>query len=493
MGEANSEGLNFLTQGADLKMRKKKGQKGKEEQLRLFPKQQISLRPTGTRGSGTTECKRMESNFFSLLARNRALTVGLLQEVMSPLNLNKAYESVRRNGGSSGVDEMDVKEMKAWLKLNGKSLIEQVLRGEYIPQKVLGVEIPKPNGGVRLLGIPTVLDRLIQQAISQQMTIWYEPIFSESSYGFRPGRSALQAIEQSSEYISKGYEWVVDIDMEKFFDRINQDRLMQRLYKGIGDKGLLGLIRQYLKAGMLIGGLEEQRTSGTPQGGPLSPLLSNIVLDELDKELEKRGHLFVRYADDCNIYVKSKLAGQRVLASISKFIEGKLKLKVNEQKSGVRRCEEVKFLGYTMLPQGGIRIADKSIQRFKEKVKQTTKRNRGVSFTKIIAELNTIHQGWVNYFQLANCWLPWRNLDGWIRRRLRSYRLKQCGRKFTTFKFLRKLGAEKGEAWNAIIYGGGWWNLSSKKVCQRTMNKRWFDYNGLRALEDICKKKRLNC
>ena len=303
----------------------------------------------------------------------------------------------------------------------------------------------------------------------------------------------MQAIEQASKYISSGYHWVVDIDLKSFFDLINQDRLMQRLSKGIGDKRLLRLIRKYLRTGMLLGGLEQQRTSGTPQGGPLSPLLSNIVLDELDKELEKRGHVFVRYADDCNIYVKSQKAGERVLKSISKFIEQKLKLKVNEEKSGVRRCEEVKFLGYTILPNGGIRIADKSLERFKKKVIEVTKRNRGISFSRIIKELNAVHRGWVNYFKLANCWLPWENLDGWIRHRLRCYRLKQCGRRYTIFKFLRSLGAKTNSAWNAIMYAGGWWNLSAKIVCQRTMSKSWFDQKGLQTLTNLYTRKRFKC
>ncbi|MEL6845848.1 MAG: group II intron reverse transcriptase/maturase, partial [Bacteroidota bacterium] len=270
-----------------------------------------------------------KSIYFSLLARNRAFTETLLEAVMSVQNLNRAYESVIGNGGASGVDQMDVKELKEWLNTNGQDLIEQVLNESYEPSEVLGVEIPKPNGGVRLLGIPTVLDRLLQQAIHQQLTLLYDPLFSEHSYGFRSGRSALQAVEQASKYISSGYHWVVDIDLKSFFDLINQDRLMQRMSKGIGDKRLLRLIRKYLRSGMLLGGIIQQRTSGTPQGGPLSPLLSNIVLDELDKELEKRGHVFVRYADDCNIYVKSQSAGERVLHSISKFIEEKLKLKVN--------------------------------------------------------------------------------------------------------------------------------------------------------------------
>lgn len=475
-------------------MRNKKRQQMSGKQILLFPEEIVSLRPHASGGSGTTPNREGESNFLSLLSRNRALTATLLEEVMSPKNLNKAYKNVVRNKGASGVDMMEVSELRAWLSEHGQGLIGDVLSERYIPSEILGKEIPKPNGELRLLGIPTVVDRLVQQSIHQELSLLYEPLFSERSYGFRPGRSALDAVQQASCYISSGKEWVVDIDLKSFFDYINHDRLMQRLYKGVGDERLLRLIRKYLRSGMMIGGLEHQRISGTPQGGPLSPLLSNIVLDELDKELEKRGHDFVRYADDCNIYVKSERAGKRVLASITKFIEEKLKLKVNESKSGVRRCEQVKFLGYTIMPKGKIRIADKSIDRFKQKVKELTRRNRGVKFSQVIAELNAIHRGWMNYFRLADCWLPFNRLDGWIRRRLRCYRLKQCGRKYTTFKFLHSLGAKASEAWNAIKYRGNWWNLSAKKACQRTMNKSWFDQNGLYALEDLhTRYKRFNC
>jgi RNA-directed DNA polymerase len=254
------------------------------------------------------------------------------------------------------------------------------------------------------MGIPTVKDRLIQQAIHQELNRFYEPYFSDHSYGFRPGRNAWQAIKQASAYIKEGKEWVVDIDLEKFFDKINHDRLMQRLSKGIGDKGLLRLINAYLNAGIMNDGLLEQRTAGTPQGSPLSPLLSNIVLDELDKELERRGLSFCRYADDCNIFVKSPKAGERVLASLTRFIEKKLKLKVNLAKSGVRHCSGVKFLGYTILSEGKIRVADKTIARFKDKVRDLTKRNRGVSFEQVVKELNLVIRGWANYFYLANSW-----------------------------------------------------------------------------------------
>ena len=463
-------------------MRKKKIQQQIGIQLSLFREQVVSYRPNTSTRSGTTKEYVGRTMFFSLLSRNRVLSENLLERVLEPRNMNKAYKAVKSNGGKSGVDEMEVEELGRWLQDNLEDLRVQILSESYEPSSVLGIEIPKSSGGTRLLGIPTVLDRFIQQCIHQELTLLYEPLFSEHSYGFRPNRSALQAVSQASGYVSEGYEWVVDIDLKSFFDHIQHDRLMQRLHKGVGDKRLLRLIRKYLRAGMLKGGLVQQRTSGTPQGGPLSPLLSNIVLDELDKELESRGHKFVRYADDCNIYVKSEAAGKRVLESITRFIEGKLKLLVNAQKSGVRHCSSVKFLGYTIMPGEGIRIADKSKQRFKKKIRKLTKRNRGVRFSTVIEEVNAATRGWVQYFRLANCWLPWKELDGWIRRRLRCYRLKQCKRKHTLFKFLRRLGASKHKAWNAVLYGGSWWPLSKRVVCQKGMNLKWFDKQGLESL-----------
>lgn len=483
----SGEGLNLLTQGADLQMRKRPRQQEKDKQLRLFELEAVSFRPNREAGSGTTGTRTGESMFLSLLARNRALTMTLLDTVVSPINLNQAYKAVKRNGGAAGSDGMQVEELGKWLSEHRQGFITDVLSEDYQPQAVLGVEIPKPNGGTRLLGIPTVVDRMLQQAIHEQLNKLYDPLFSEHSYGFRPGRSALDAVEQASQYIKSGYEWIVDIDLKSFFDTINHDRLMQRLSKGIGDKRLLRLIRRYLRAGIMQDGLESQRISGTPQGGPLSPLLSNIVLDELDKELEKRGHNFCRYADDCNIYVRSEAAGNRVLRSISRFIEKKLKLKVNLEKSGVRHCSQVKFLGYTIMPEGKIRIAYKSITRFKKKIKQITKRNRGMNFTSVLLEVNVVMRGWVGYFHLADTWLPWRELDGWIRRRLRCYRLKQCGRVYTVFKFLRGLGVSERKAWNAVIYGGGWWHLSAKMVCKMAMNQSWFDQKGLYSLGGLYK------
>lgn len=419
----------------------------------------------------------------SRLENQRTLTRNVLGKIVDYENLKRAFKQVRENAGSSGVDGMAIEELRQWLGKNLNSLQEEVLKERYEASPVRKVEIPKPTGGTRMLGIPTVKDRLIQQAIYQELNRYYDPNFSNNSYGFRPNRNAGQAVLQAAEYIKEGKEWVVDIDLEKFFDKINHDRLMQRLSKGIGDKGLLRLINAFLKAGMMEGGLSEQRTSGTPQGGPLSPLLSNIVLDELDKELESRGHSFCRYADDCNIYVKSKKAGERVLVSVTEFIEKKLKLKVNQNKSGVRHCSEVKFLGYTLLSEGGIRVADKSISRFKDKTRVITKRNRGVKFSQVIKELNEAIVGWSNYFRLANRWLSnIRDIDGWIRRKIRCYLLKQCGRKYAIYKMLRNLNIAEGTSWNVAIYSQGWWSMSNKEAVRKGMNLKWFAQQGLQSL-----------
>ena len=449
-------------------------------QLKLFSD---TGEPVDLSAAGSGKVDSIGDELSSRLTRQRTLTLNLSEQIADYGNLQKAYKQVRANGGSSGVDEMNIEGLRQWLGSHIEILRKELLSGTYKVSPVRKVEIPKPTGGTRMLGIPTVKDRFVQQAIHQVLSIYYEPYFSDHSYGFRPGRSAHQAISQAARYVSEGKEWVVDIDLEKFFDKINHDRLMSRLSKGIGDKQVLRLINAYLKAGLMSEGLLEQRTAGTPQGGPLSPLLSNIVLDELDKELEKRGHSFCRYADDCNIYVSSRKAGERVMKTIVSFIETKLKLKVNRSKSGVRHCSEVKFLGYTVLPNGGIRIADKSVERFKDKVREITKRSRGARFEQVINELNLVIRGWCNYFHLANCWLSTtRDLDSWIRRKLRCYRLKQCGRRFTIYKLLRGLGMPEGKSWNAIMYSGGWWKLSNKVVIKQAMNNSWFNEQGLHSL-----------
>ena len=462
-------------------MRKdKKQQKKTKAQLDLFRQ---AIDPAGTTISRTDGNYQTGVELSSRLEKRRTLTSNLLTKIVDYENLNRAYKQVKRNNGSSGVDEMETEDFGHWLQKNLDDLRARIMKGEYEVQAVRKVEIPKPTGGTRVLGIPTVRDRFIQQAIHQVLNPYYDPNFSEHSYGFRPGRDAHQAILQATQYIKEGKEWVVDIDLENFFDKINHDRLMQRLSKGIGDKRLLRLINAYLKAGMMEGGILEQRLAGTPQGGPLSPLLSNIVLDELDKELESRGHSFCRYADDCNIYVKSKKAGERVMTSVIDFIEKKLKLKVNHGKSGVRHCSNGKFLGYTLLPEGGIRVSDKSIERLKDKVKEITKRTRGVNFDELIKELNSVIIGWSNYFSLANKWLSTiRDLDGWIRRKLRCYKLKQCGRKYTVYKLLTGLGIEKQKSWNVVMYSQGWWQMTKTQAVNQALGLKWFALQGLQSL-----------
>jgi len=450
------------------------------KQLKLFSQ---PIAPIGDTQGRTEREFQIGVELSSRLEKQRALTANLLTKILDYENLNRSYKQVSSNKGSHGVDEMGIEEFGNWLKQNLNVLRTSLLNEEYEVQAVRKVEIPKPSGGVRILGIPTVKDRFIQQAIHQELARYYDPHFSEHSYGFRPGRDAHQAITQAAHYVKEGHEWVVDIDLEKFFDKINHDRLMQRLSKGVGDKRLLRLINAYLKAGLMEGGLIEQRVAGTQQGGPLSPLLSNIVLDELDKELESRGHKFCRYADDCNIYVKSRKAGERVMKSIVSFIEMKLKLKVNRTKSGVRHCSEVKFLGYTLLSEGGIRVSDKSVEKLKDRVKEITRRNRGVNFEAVIRELNLVIVGWSNYFRLANRWLSTiRDLDGWIRRKLRCYRLKQCGRKFTIYKLLRSMGIPESKSWNVVMYSQGWWNMTMKVAVNHAMNLKWFSEQGLRSL-----------
>jgi len=455
-------------------------QKNKSRQMDLFIH---GGKPAAPERDGSPDRGETGVEWSSRLRQQQSLTSDLLDRIADPANLIRAYRQVARNGGSPGLDGMRIEELKQWLNTNVNELQRSLLQETYEVAPVRKVNIPKPGGGQRMLGIPTVTDRLVQQAIHQKLSPVYEPYFSPSSFGFRPGRNAGQAIRQASQYVREGKVWAVDIDLKKFFDTINHDRLMTHLSKAIADKRLLRLINGYLSSGMMEDGLAEQRTAGTPQGGPLSPLLSNIVLDELDRELHKRGLSFCRYADDCNIFVGSRKAAHRVMRSLIRFIETKMKLKVNRDKSGVRRCEQVTFLGYTVLSDGGIRVADRSTNRLKDKVREITKRNRGVPFNQLLDELNAVIRGWSNYFQLANRWLSnLRDIDGWIRRKLRCYRLKQCGRKYTTYKFLRSFGVSKGKSWNVVMYSQGWWNMSSKVAVSHSMNLRWFARVGLYSL-----------
>lgn len=411
--------------------------------------------------------------------QERALTHDLMGAILCHSNIKQAYKQVKQNKGVGGIDQMPVGEFAVWYAENGKTLLRKLYNGIYQPQGVKQVEIPKPNGGKRKLGIPTITDRIIQQAIAQVLSPIYERKFSDHSYGFRPNRSAHQALRKGSEYVEEGRGIVVDMDLKTFFDVVNHDRLMYVLSLTIGDKTLLGLIRKYLQSGIMVDGIVSQRTEGTPQGSPLSPLLSNIVLDELDKELERRGHKFVRYADDCNIYVRSQVAGDRVMASVSNFIESKLKLIVNKEKSQVCEVNQTKFLGYTIQKDGNLSIARKSIDRFKEKVRSITKRNRGVKFEQIIAELMPVMRGWLNYFHHARCKSLLKNLDSWIRRKLRCYRLKQCKRTITLQQFLKSRGVDTWQSWILALSGVGHWRKSGCPQAHQALNNQWFEEVGL--------------
>src|SRR5213080_372038 len=382
-----------------------------------------------------------------------ANTSRTMEDVCERADLKKALRQVRSNKGSAGVDGMTVDQLGDYLKQHWPVIREQLLNGTYEPKPVRRVEIPKPDGGgVRKLGIPTVLDRFIQQAVMQVLQRRWNPTFSQHSYGFRPRRSAHHAVAQAQQYIAAGYSWVIDLDLEKFFDRVNHDKLMGQVAKRVEDKRLLKLIRAFLNAGVMENGLVSPSGEGTPQGGPLSPLLSNLVLDELDRELERRGHRYVRYADDCNIYVRSERAGQRVMASLTRFIEGRLKLQINTAKSAVARPWHRSFLGFTVKDDAAFRrcIADKAVTRFKDRVRELTRRHRGVSLEKMIADLNPFVRGWAGYFGFSQ-WRELPSLDGWIRRRLRCVVWVQWRTRGRRYRELRRLNVPERSASAAII------------------------------------------
>jgi group II intron reverse transcriptase/maturase len=455
-------------------------QQGIVYQLDLFQQaKEEAIRPSHNRDTVSGADDRKESQVKGAGEQKRALAMNLMQVVCSHENIKRAYKQVKQNKGVAGIDNMPVSEFAAWFEKEGDNLLKALQTGKYQPQAVKLAEIPKPNGGTRKLGIPTVTDRIIQQAITQVLSPIYEQQFSNHSYGFRPNRSAHQALKKASEYVESGNTVVVDLDLKNFFDVVNHHRLMHRLTKTIGDKPLLKLIRKYLQSGIMTDGVVSQRTEGTPQGSPLSPLLSNIVLDELDKELECRGHKFVRYADDCNIFVRSQTAGERVMQSISNFIENKLKLKVNTEKSQVCSSNQTKFLGYTIQWDGNLSIAAKSLERMKDKIRKITKRNRGRSFEQIISELTPVLRGWLQYFQYARCHKLLQRLDAWIRRKLRCYRIKQCKRTITLQRFLESLGVEKWQSWILTLSGVGYWRKSKCPQPSQAMGIRWFEEQGL--------------
>ena len=406
-----------------------------------------------------------------------------MEQICERANMNRAYRKVKANKGAAGVDGISIERLPTYIREHKEEFLVELLDGSYQPELVRGVQIPKPDGSKRQLGIPTVLDRVIQQAILQILEPIYEPKFSNSSYGFRPNRSAQMALRQAREYLREGYKYVVDMDLEKFFDRVNHDILMERLSRNISDKSLLRIIRRYLEAGLLQNGIFEERKLGMPQGGNLSPLLSNIMLDELDKELERRGHKFCRYADDCNIYVKSQEAGERVLKSITEFLGIRLKLKVNETKSAVAHVTKRKFLGYSFRRDSELKVANQSLVKFKKRIRELTSRNRGRKLEHVIKELNQYLNGWISYFRLSANINVFNGLDSWIRRRLRCYRLKQRKRTYSVYKFLVELGVSVQNAWKLAKSSKGWWRLSLNPNIHTAMSNVWFDKCGLVSLE----------
>lgn len=439
-----------------------------------------NVESTGTGAAAVTATKGTPERYDQLLSR-----------IVERTNMQQAYHRVVQNRGAAGVDGMSVAELKEYLVKNWLRIKELLLTGKYIPQAVRGVQIPKPTGGVRQLGIPTAVDRLIQQAMHQVLSPIFDPTFSDRSYGFRPGRSAHQAVLQARQYVADGYRFVVDMDLEKFFDRVNHDILMSRLARKIADKQLLQLVRRYLQAGILQNGTLSERREGTPQGGPLSPLLSNILLDDLDKELERRGHKFCRYADDCNIYVRSKAAGERVLKSLTRYLKEKLKLTVNAAKSAVDRPWKRKFLGYSMTSEKRprLRVAPESVKKFTKNLKELFRRGRGQRIDVTVAGVNSKLTGWINYFILAEVKNIFEELDGWLRRRFRNLIWRQWKKNFRRQRGLIERGIAPDRAWKSSVNGrGAWWNSGASHM-NEAFPKRYFDNLGLVSLLDAKLKK----
>ena len=418
--------------------------------------------------------------------------VAVWEVVFERGNMLTALKRVESNKGAAGIDGMEVKDLRGYLKAHWLEVREALESGKYRPSPVRRVEIPKPDGGVRQLGIPTVLDRLIQQAIAQVLTPMFEQVFSPHSYGFRPRRSAHQAVEKSQEYIREGYDWVVDIDLEKFFDRVNHDKLMARVARVVKDKGVLKLIRAYLESGVMVNGVVMETEEGTPQGGPLSPLLSNIMLNDLDRELEERGHKFVRYADDCNIYVKTQTAGKRVMESVKKYLEKKLKLKVNPKKSKVERATRVKFLGFSFLKRKGdvfIRLANRTKERFAEKMRRLTRRTRSGKMEDIVSEINSYTRGWTSYYRLAATPSVYQGLDEWVRRRLRQMLWKRWKQGRTRYRELVRLGVPPERAALGAV-GTSPWRMSRTPVIHEALSNAYWRNIGLESIAERYSKLR---
>jgi len=414
--------------------------------------------------------------------QTRTLASNLMAAVLDRDNLNRAYRQVKANKGAPGVDGLTVRELAGWITTHKESLLAALAAGTYEPQPVRAVDIDKPGGGKRRLGIPAVVDRLIQQAILQVLQPLYEPKFTTSSYGFRPGKSAHQALQAGAAYVAQGRRIVVDIDLSNFFDRVCHDKLMGLLAKDIGDKVVLKLIRRYLEAGMFVGGLVSERTQGVPQGGPLSPLLSNVLLNELDWELERRGHRYCRYADDCNIYVKSEKAGARVMQTLTRYLEERLKLKVNSDKSAVAAVGERKFLGYRITDTGTLLVSPQSLARLQARIQAITRRNRGDSLETVVGELRSYLLGWIGYYRLTDGIDRLRLLDSWIRRKVRCYRLKQTRRGKGLVRFLKAQGVHPLRARKLGSSGIGWWRMSRTPQASIAMPNSWVTGLGLPSL-----------
>ena len=410
----------------------------------------------------------------------------LLERIVSESNFNEAKKRVKSNKGAGGIDDMSVKELTAYMIDHQDELKQKILDGKYRPKAVRKVEIPKDNGKTRQLGIPTVVDRVVQQAISQVLSPMYEEVFSENSYGFRPNRSAHMALEKSLEYIGEGYRWVVDMDLEKFFDTVNQSKLIQVLSNQIKDGRVISLIHKFMRAGIMDDGMFKESQKGVPQGGPLSPLLGNIMLNESDKELEARGHRFVRYADDMIIFCKSKRAAERVLQSVTKFLEGKLFLKVNKEKTKVAYIGAIKFLGHGFYidrennPQ--LRVHGQSIRKLKAKLKMLTARSNGMSITERKARINSVIRGWVNYFKLANMKKKLEELDGWLRRRIRMVTWKRWKRIRTRFKNLKAAGINEWRAWQWANTRKGYWAVAGSAILNRAIPNAMLEKAGYLTL-----------
>jgi RNA-directed DNA polymerase len=435
----------------------------------------------GTREKKDRECQASTA----VRGKTQPEAVELMEEALRRENLIRALSRVRSNKGGPGIDGMTVEELTPYLKENWPRIREELLGGTYEPEPVRRVEIPKPNGkGVRPLGIPTVLDRLIQQAILQVLSPIFDPHFSESSYGFRAGRGCHDALKAARGYVEVGYRWVGDVDLDKFFDRVNHDVLMARVARRVKDKRLLRLLRRYLTSGVMAEGEIQPREEGTPQGSPLSPLLSNILLDELDKELERRGHRFCRYADDCNIYVKSKAAGERVMESLTQFLAKRLRLRVNRDKSAVDRPWKRDFLGYSMTwhYQPRLKVASDSINKAKARIREVIRKGRGRSPRRVMEELTPLLRGWVNYFRLSTGKIAFEEMDGWIRRKLRSILWRQWKRPRTRAKKLMERGIDKGRAYTSAYNGRGpWWNAGASHM-NAAFPTKWFAQQGLLSL-----------